>query len=29
LGIEEMCRDTWKWQSSNPEGYTEELVEID
>lgn len=22
-GIEEMCRDAWKWQSSNPNGYSE------
>lgn len=21
LGIEEMCRDTWKWQKNNPNGY--------
>jgi UDP-glucose 4-epimerase len=21
LGIEDMCRDTWNWQSQNPEGY--------
>lgn len=21
-GLEEMCRDAWRWQSSNPEGYT-------
>lgn len=21
LGIEEMCEDTWRWQSTNPEGY--------
>jgi len=21
-GIEEMCEDTWRWQSSNPQGYT-------
>ena len=21
LGIEEMCRDTWNWQSKNPQGY--------
>jgi UDP-glucose 4-epimerase len=21
LGVDEMCRDTWKWQSSNPNGY--------
>lgn len=21
LGIEEMCRDAWKWQKDNPEGY--------
>ena len=20
-GIKEMCRDTWKWQSQNPNGY--------
>ncbi|MEO1022771.1 MAG: UDP-glucose 4-epimerase, partial [Bacteroidota bacterium] len=20
-GIEEMCADTWHWQSSNPDGY--------
>lgn len=23
LGIEEMCRDVWRWQSINPMGYTE------
>lgn len=23
-GIEEMCADSWKWQSMNPEGYGEE-----
>lgn len=22
-GLEEMCRDAWKWQSSNPNGYAE------
>jgi UDP-glucose 4-epimerase len=21
LGLEQMCRDTWRWQSMNPEGY--------
>ena len=21
LGIDEMCRDTWRWQSNNPNGY--------
>ncbi len=21
LGLDEMCRDAWKWQSSNPDGY--------
>ena len=21
FGIEEMCRDTWRWQSTNPQGY--------
>ena len=20
-GIDEMCEDTWRWQSSNPDGY--------
>lgn len=23
LGIEEMCRDSWKWQSMNPDGYNQ------
>ncbi|WP_054028524.1 UDP-glucose 4-epimerase GalE [Bacillus sp. FJAT-28004] len=23
-GIEEMCRDSWRWQNSNPNGYEEE-----
>jgi UDP-glucose 4-epimerase len=23
-GIEEMCQDTWRWQSNNPNGYLEE-----
>jgi UDP-glucose 4-epimerase len=29
LGVEEMCRDTWKWQSTNPYGYkvVEEVVQ--
>ncbi|MEH7159409.1 UDP-glucose 4-epimerase GalE [Neobacillus drentensis] len=27
-GIEDMCRDSWKWQKNNPNGYeTEKLVE--
>jgi len=21
LGLEEMCRDAWRWQSMNPQGY--------
>ena len=21
LGLEDMVRDTWRWQSANPEGY--------
>ena len=21
LGLEEMCRDAWRWQSMNPNGY--------
>jgi len=24
LGIQEMCEDTWRWQSTNPQGYKEE-----
>jgi UDP-glucose 4-epimerase len=29
LGVEEMCEDTWRWQSTNPYGYklVEEVVE--
>ncbi len=27
LGIKEMCEDTWRWQSTNPLGYKEELVQ--
>lgn len=26
LGVEEMCEDTWKWQSTNPYGYETEVV---
>lgn len=22
-GIDEMCRDSWRWQSQNPAGYTQ------
>jgi UDP-glucose 4-epimerase len=22
-GLEEMCRDTWRWQSMNPDGYSD------
>ena len=22
FGVEDMCRDTWRWQSQNPDGYT-------
>src|SRR5699024_4860486 len=25
-GIEEMCRDAWRWQSQNPNGYQEERL---
>ena len=29
-GIEEMCRDTWRWQRNNPNGYSEEpIVNVD
>lgn len=27
LGIDEMCADTWRWQSTNPFGYKEEVVQ--
>mmetsp|Transcript_3253 Transcript_3253/g.4327 ORF Transcript_3253/g.4327 Transcript_3253/m.4327 type:complete len:388 (+) Transcript_3253:180-1343(+) len=27
LGIKEMCEDTWRWQSTNPYGYKEELLQ--
>ncbi len=25
-GIQEMCDDTWRWQSNNPQGYTNEMT---
>lgn len=28
LGAQDMCRDTWRWQSSNPSGYQSEPREI-
>jgi UDP-glucose 4-epimerase len=24
LGLAEMCRDTWAWQSKNPEGFEDD-----
>jgi UDP-glucose 4-epimerase len=24
-GIHEMCKDVWRWQSGNPQGYEEDL----
>ena len=24
--IEDMCNDTWNWQSKNPNGYTEKVL---
>lgn len=27
-GIEDMCKDAWRWQSNNPNGYTSELDEV-
>ena len=27
-GIEEMCRDAWRWQSNNPDGYKAELENV-
>ena len=26
LGVKEMCEDTWRWQSTNPYGYRQEIV---
>jgi len=28
-GIEEMCRDSWRWQSNNPNGYEEEKFHLE
>jgi UDP-glucose 4-epimerase len=25
-GVDEMCEDTWRWQSMNPDGYTKDAV---
>lgn len=25
LGLDEMCRDNWKWQSQNPQGYPDDV----
>lgn len=27
-GIEEMCEDSWRWQSQNPDGYSESDIDI-
>jgi UDP-glucose 4-epimerase len=27
LGVDDMCADTWRWQSTNPYGYKEEVAE--
>lgn len=27
LGQKEMCEDTWRWQSNNPLGYKEEIIQ--
>ena len=26
IAIEEMCQDTWRWQSNNPDGYRVEKL---
>ena len=26
FGLSEMCRDTWRWQSANPNGYQKKLI---
>lgn len=28
LGVKEMCEDTWRWQSRNPLGYKEEMLQL-
>ena len=28
LGVDEMCRDTWAWQSNNPYGYEQPVEEL-
>ena len=28
FGLKEMCEDTWRWQSNNPNGYKEVAVEV-
>jgi UDP-glucose 4-epimerase len=29
LGVDEMCADTWKWQSTNPYGYEQQLFQVE
>jgi UDP-glucose 4-epimerase len=29
LGVDDMCEDTWRWQSTNPYGYQQELTTAD
>ena len=28
LGLEEMCRDSWRWQRKNPVGFAEQAAEM-
>ena len=28
LGLDEMCRDAWKWQADNPDGFPDTEVEL-
>ena len=28
FGIKEMCEDTWRWQSNNPNGFKEEISQL-
>lgn len=27
LGVDDMCEDTWRWQSTNPYGYQQEITQ--
>jgi UDP-glucose 4-epimerase len=29
LGVDAMCEDTWRWQSTNPNGYQQQVQDIE